>query len=720
MRKAMFARCLILPILASTLTGTGCEEKIPPIDRYDLVTRHNVVVTECDTLASLSVGNGEFAFTADITGLQTFPEFYSRGIPLGTQSQWGWHSFPNVNGYTFEESLENYNFHGRPRSYAIQKKAPQRAKEASDYFRVNPHRLQLANVGLELTHADGSPVVPSDIQDIHQELNLWKGEIISRFVVDGAPVAVSTVCHPRKDQISVQIVSPLISSGRLKINCRFPYPTGIHSDVASDWLAVGKHQSVIESASSGGAILKHALDTTTYYTSMEWSGQGTVTEKAPHYFVMAPSSASDTLQLNCMFTARNQGQVLSAYTTTRDSSARYWEQFWTRGGAVDFSGSTDPRAHELERRVVLSQNLMAIQCAGSTPPQETGLTYNSWFGKFHLEMHWWHGVHFALWNRIDLLERSLDWYSKVAWRARKTAERQGYQGLRWQKMTDPDGEDAPSSVGSFLIWQQPHYIYFAELCYRARKDQATLEKYKDLVFETATFMADYARHGYQAEKDQYQLGKGLIPAQECFKNSETFNPPFELNYWYWGLATAQEWRKRLGMPADQGWDSILLKLSPLAQKNGIYLPAESTPMAYEERTHVHDHPAVFGALGYLPESRLVDKTIMNATFDYIWDNWKWEETWGWDFPLTAMTATRLGRPDKAIDALFMNPATNTYLANGHNYQDKRLRLYLPGNGSLLTAVAMMCAGYDGCTEFAPGIPKDGTWKVRWEGLVPMP
>ncbi len=129
---------------------------------------------------------------------------------------------------------------------------------------------------------------------------------------------------------------------------------------------------------------------------------------------------------------------------------------------------------------------------------------------------------------------------------------------------------------------------------------------------------------------------------------------------------------------------------------------------------------MFGALGYLPQQGNVDIETMNKTFDLIWDIWQWADTWGWDFPLTAMTATRLGRPDKAIDALFLNPATNTYLVNGHNFQDKRLRLYLPGNGSLLTAVAMMCGGYDGCTEEMPGIPKDGTWKVRAEGLQPMP
>ena len=111
---------------------------------------------------------------------------------------------------------------------------------------------------------------------------------------------------------------------------------------------------------------------------------------------------------------------------------------------------------------------------------------------------------------------------------------------------------------------------------------------------------------------------------------------------------------------------------------------------------------------------------MHRSFNKIWMYWKWQETWGWDFPLTAMTATRLGLPEKAIDALFMPVKTNTWLPNGHNYQDERLRLYLPGNGALLTAVAMMCAGYDGCMQALPGIPDNGKWRVMWEGLHAMP
>ena len=68
---------------------------------------------------------------------------------------------------------------------------------------------------------------------------------------------------------------------------------------------------------------------------------------------------------------------------------------------------------------------LRVQEAGYYPPQETGLTYNSWFGKPHLEMHWWHAAHFALWGRPELLEKSLSWYEKVADKAKAIAQATG-------------------------------------------------------------------------------------------------------------------------------------------------------------------------------------------------------------------------------------------------------------------------------------------------------
>jgi hypothetical protein len=69
----------------------------------------------------------------------------------------------------------------------------------------------------------------------------------------------------------------------------------------------------------------------------------------------------------------------------------------------------------------------------------------------------------------------------------------------------------------------------------------------------------------------------------------------------------------------------------------------------------------------------------------------------------------------------MDVQKNTYLPNGHNYQDGNLTIYLPGNGGLLSAVALMAAGWDGASETdTPGFPKDGSWTVRWEGLNQIP
>ena len=115
----------------------------------------------------------------------------------------------------------------------------------------------------------------------------------------------------------------------------------------------------------------------------------------------------------------------------------------------------------------------------------------------------------------------------------------------------------------------------------------------------------------------------------------------------------------------------------------------------------------------------VDRETMRRTLYKVMKEWQWERTWGWDYPLTAMTAARLGEPELAIDALMMSTEKNRYLPNGHNWQRKDLPCYLPGNGGLLYAVAMMAAGWRGApSSQAPGFPRDGSWTVRWENLNP--
>jgi hypothetical protein len=641
------------------------------INREELVKRHNVTVKVIDSLSSLSVGNGKFAFTVDATGMQTFPEQYDKGVPLGTQSEWGWHSFKDTAGYRFEETLRTYDLNGRLVTYSVQIKQPQRNKNASDWFRQNVHRLQLGNLGLLLTKKNGEQALPADIKNINQQLNLWTGEITSSFTLEGEPVKIITVAHQQQDLVAFNIQSNLIKQGRLKVRLRYPFPTNEWADAGDNWKNADKHTSTLIENKSQQAIIKHQLDTNSYYTALAWIGKASVQNVAVHEFVLSPDKNSNQLQVNCLFSPDKQ-QALLGFTLVQANSIQNWKAFWQSGGAIDFTGSTNPRAKELERRTILSQYLTKIQCAGSYPPQETGLTYNSWYGKPHLEMHWWHGVHFALWGRPQLLEKSMTWYTKVYDNAKAIAKRQGYEGVRWQKMTDPEGNESPSSVGAFLIWQQPHIIYFAELAYRAHPTPQTLNAYKKLVFATADFMASYPY--YEKDKDRYILGKGVIPAQERFNAEETFNPTYELQYWYWTLNAAQQWRKRSGLAPDKKYTEVMQKLSALPQANGVYLAAESATDSYINPKYKTDHPSVLGAYGIVPYNKRLNTAVMQKTFDLIWNTWDWKDTWGWDFPMVAMTAARLSNPQKAVDALFMPIKTNTYLINGHNYQDDRLRL----------------------------------------------
>jgi len=283
-------------------------------------------------------------------------------------------------------------------------------------------------------------------------------------------------------------------------------------------------------------------------------------------------------------------------------------------------------------------------------------------------------------------------------------------------MTDPDGRESPSGVGVMLIWQQPHPIYYAELLRRTTGNPEILRKYSDIVFETAEFMASYAHR----DGKRYVLGPPLIPAQEIYKPDSTFNPPFELSYWTFGLQTALNWKKMLGQPKVEKWEQVLNQLSPFPEKDGLYINAENAPATFTDAWHRNDHPTLLGAFGMIPSVR-VDKEKMRATLKKVMESWNWQRTWGWDYPLVAMTAARVGEPEIAIDALMMKVQKNTYLNNGHNYQDPRLTIYLPGNGGLLRAVAMMAAGWEGAPDVpVPGFPKNGKWKVKVEGIMRMP
>jgi hypothetical protein len=133
------------------------------IDRKALMTRHNPCYTAPEICAPLSVGNGVFCYTVDITGLQTFISEYSR-FPLCTMSNWGWHSYPDAIRDPASFRLTPFNTWGREVGYAVD---PKGQEELYDSLRQNPHRFNLGVLGLNIRGAN-----IEDIRDIRQRLNL--------------------------------------------------------------------------------------------------------------------------------------------------------------------------------------------------------------------------------------------------------------------------------------------------------------------------------------------------------------------------------------------------------------------------------------------------------------------------------------------------------------------------------------------------------------------
>ena len=689
-------------------------QQVSGIDRQEILSRHNPHVIAADPLASLTVGNGAFAVTVDVTGLQSYPEYYKDGIPLCAQSDWGWHSFPNPLGITAKDSQKRIN----GGIYAVEHKSSNGADErqvaATKWLRENPHRLNLGAVGLEMNGNDGHRISVTELSDINQTLDLWQSSIKSSFTADGSRISVSSLCHPDRDCMAAKVTTSLFGKGQARITFRYPYPTGMHSDDASNWDLKQSHTTDIIQRTAHSVTLKRTIDTTVYYILIAWEGNARFDERSAHCFTLTPADRS--IAFTCTYSKDTAGLISASYKETVRAGKVYWKQYWEKGGIADFSHCTNPAAAELERRMALSLYLTAVQCRGSMPPQESGLTYNTWFGRPHLEMAWWHLMDFVLWGHQEVLEESMKWYNRVAMdNAREIAHRQGLNGVRWMKMTDPWAGEAPSNVGSFLIWQQPHYIYFAEellRCCTSHEDSVkVIGEYAGGVEQTAAFIADFMTFNTTTEKFEV---RGATALQESITWSEACNQPYELAYCHYALKTAQEWRKMQGLSRHKRWDEIIEKHCPLPMEDGVYTAGKALRLSpgnedeWKRKTR-RDHPSVIGVCGCLPDMGLYDRDIMMATLSDITENWDWPTTWGWDYGMMVMAATILGQGQTAIDMLLKDTQKNTYLLNGHNYQDERLRIYLPGNASLLIAVAMMCT-HD-------VFPKDGTWDVRWE--LPM-
>ncbi len=682
------------------------------INRKELIEFHNVILENPETNSPLTSGNGSFAYTFDITGMQTLYNEYLDNFPLCTMAEWAWHTTPadNEKEYYTPDDLrdDEYEFNERTVRYPVTKKAGN--EKEYDWLRENPHRYNLARAGLFYKDKE---IKAGDISSCRQELKLYEGICRSIFKLDSKECSITTFVHSKSDSVCFHINSALLLKG-LEPHILLPYPSW--ETHGSDWSepSVKKQRLTILSGKAGYLCIKRILDTSEHIISVNTEGAEIFCNTENKTIRIKPEAKEIILTISF---SEDTEPAIPSYDTCLTETVTHWKNFWENGGIIKLRNSKAPEALELERRIILSMYLMAAQCTGTIPPQETGLSINSWYGKFHLEMYLWHQAYLPLWNRGYLLKKCLPWFKKHFKDAVNNAAKNSFKGARWPKMIAETAIDSPSPIAPLLVWQQPHIIYMLELCYQENPSDDFLKEYLDIVTETAEFMADFPVK--DSEDNKYHLLPPLIPAQECHAPEKTKDPAFEVEYFVFGLSIATDWYKRLNIEIPDKWTDIIENMIHSPVHDDMYQAHASCKETF--KTANVDHPSMLCAYGLI-DSKRVDSRVMKNTLNKVLEAWDYESLWGWDFAVMAMTAVRLGLKGKAVELLLTDTPKNRYVKSGNNAQGERkdLPLYLPGNGSILLAVPMLAAGVKGKVGKFAGFPDDGTWCVEYEDINPFP
>ncbi len=368
--------------------------------------------------------------------------------------------------------------------------------------------------------------------------------------------------------------------------------------------------------------------------------------------MVAPGATQLTLLVE--FTSAPSEAALPDAEAARAAVAQGWQNFWKQGGAVDFTGSTDPRRerartargavavpHGREQRrrcAAAGRGALLQQLERQVPSRDARLARGALRRV---------GPARAARAQHALVPAAR---SPARRRARSRTAHAAPGGRRWsgRKGARARAPSIPSSCGSSRIlstWPRRSTAR-SRSRRRWRSTGRSCSRPRDLLASWPTYDAKAealrARAAHDPGAGEFRAAR---PRSTRHSSSSTGVS---------GLPPPRTWRERLGLKRDPKWDDVLKKLSPLPQKGGLYLAAESQPDLWERTRSAEcskrakpecpnrDHPSFVAALGYLPGAG-ADRETMRRTLDAVVSDWDLRQTWGWDWPMLAMTACAAGR-----------------------------------------------------------------------------
>lgn len=584
------------------------------------IIKYNLKFNHIDSKNPVTIGNGDFAITLDQTGTQSLYEIY-KDIPLSTMSNKNWFYKDKKDikpSYVDGKAYMLFNLDNDP-NYQINRQYP---------FKYSFMQI--------LLYDNDKLIDINNIKDVKQELDLYKGIVTSSFNYKEKINKTISFIYQDHDEFNFKL-----QSDNLNLALKFNYPSYTKNGYRLDILP--------------NVLVKEDRITLLY------------DDKNSLSFKLKSSSKYQIVENTLIFDDNN---VSFSLALDEIKEGKLLDEFWKCDNGIIIDNE------ELVKKMVLSKYLLHVNSTGIYPPQESGLTYNCWNSKFHLEMHLIHSLWNIYNNHVGDLVKSFDYYLSIMPSSLKRASLNGYKGLRFPKMTGLDGEDSPSNIGPLLIWQAPHILFMLQEIYYLYNKENIIKKYEPLISGTIDFMISFLT----LKDSKYQMLDPLLEACESIPLDRCQNPSFELEYWRYTLERQPKIDTVLYGHQRYDYLDITSKIITPKEDDGIYLKTYGVIDKYDL---YKDHPTE-GFLMSFFKSKIVDKEKMVKTIDYILKNMDLSSYWGWDFPFLGLSLLNCGEIEKSIEVTQLNTINNQYLYNGYNTSPRDdLKAYLPGNGAFL-------------------------------------
>ena len=685
------------------------------IDRTALVARHDPALSRSPAARPARGGQrrvrrlGRRYRPADLPRRVQLPPRAARATLLGTQAQWAWHTSPAPEGQRRPSRAPSTTASATGSSpTSISRAAP--GGEATDptdaWRRENPHRLHLGLMGLRL---DGAAPAIGDLEELDQHLDMAAGVITSRFTWRGTRFAVTTCVHPDRETPSpCASRASGLGPARAGLSLHLPYGSGDWSDPA-DFGRDDAHTTELVDGTAGQRV-RRRLDADGYDIVVHGAA---LQRDAPHRlhvdaehdsalelvleFVRADEPVAAGLGVDALLNAARR-----PLASVLDRGRRRRDRGRPRGlrGRRGASSSAARCSRSSSRRSIARAPPRRPRRAWSRTPGAASSTSRCTGGTRRT-------------SRSGAAAAARAQPRLVRAHPASGAGDRPHAGLRGRALAEAGGAGGGRDA-------EQHRPVPALAATASRSTSPSSSAAPTRRRSTATRSSSTSRPRSWRPSPSSARAPSTSTARSSPRRSRTADardqqrPRVRARLLAVGAADRGALARAAGVEAPGAWRG-----SPRAWRYRPWRTGATWASASSRRSSATTTRATSPRSGSSPTRASSTAASWARRSTTCSADWHWPSTWGWDYPVMAMTATRLGRPGMAVASLLLGCAEEPLPPNGHNAQTA-LPAALPAGQRRAARRGRPHGGGlgDSVATTPPGFPAQ--WGARAEGVLPMP